>query len=454
MSAVTAACLMLKKSTYLEVGGLDEEKFKILYNDIDLCLKVKSLGKRNVWTPYVTLIHHGSSSIKKLKVDEKKRIQTQYEVDSMVEKWLPQLASDPAYNKNLSLKTSDFQIDDSLNVTWGIDCKNKPRVYAFPLDSNGVGQYRVRGPLGALSEAGLIDVSLANNWDSLVFPTPVEIERIKPDVLLLQNGFLDHMLGPWKRYHRFNDVFKVCGLDDLVYMLPHKHPKQGLWPKNVRRKVQELFNHSDRVVVANNALAEEFSKMTSDIVVVPNYLETWRWRNLTQPENKIRKKLRVGWAGGCEHVSDLQFILPVVEALHKEVDWIFMGDISVELKSFVAESYSAVQFDFYPQKLADLDLDLAIAPLGHNKFNECKTNLRLLEYGILGWPVVCTDILPYQNAPVTRVANNVNEWIRVIKDKINEPVALKEEGEALQKWVIENYMLDDHIDEWVAALLP
>jgi len=262
------------------------------------------------------------------------------------------------------------------------------------------------------------------------------------------------MLEPWKSYYKFNSAFKVCGLDDIVYALPVNHPMQGVWPSNVRRKVKELFQFSDRVVVANEALAEEFRKMTDEIIVVPNYLENWRWGALTMPAKSERGKLRVGWAGGREHVSDLQFILPVVEALHKEVDWIFMGEISESLESFVKESHSAVQFDLYPQTLANLDLDLAIAPLGRNKFNECKTNLRLLEFGIMGWPVICTDILPYQGAPVTRVANNVNEWIRVIREKINEPDALKKEGLILQKWVVDNYILEDHLDEWMVALLP
>jgi len=373
----------------------------------------------------------------------------------MLEKWLPQLANDPAYNHNLSLKMTGYEIDTSMNLTWNIDSNTSPKVYSFPVDSSGVGQYRVRGPLGALAKAGKIQSSFANNWDSLVYPTPTEIERIQADILLGQNGFLEHMIKPWERYRKFNDVFMVCGLDDLVYMLPDQHPKKGEWPRNIRRKVKELFQLSDRIIVANEVLKEEFSKMTSDdIVVVPNYLENWRWLLLDLPEKKDTKKLRVGWAGGQEHVGDLQFILPVVKSLYKEVDWVFMGLCLDELKPYIKEVHGSVEFDCYPQKLADLNLDLAIAPLMHNKFNECKTNLRLLEFGIMSWPIVCSDILPYQNAPVTRVANNTNEWIRVIREKINEPDELLKEGAELRQWVVDNYMLDDHIDEWAIALLP
>jgi len=455
LSAVTAACLMVEKDLYQQIGGLDEDKFKILYNDVDLCLKVRETGKKVIWTPHVTLIHHGSSSLKKVKQDKKKTEQSQQEANNMLEKWLPQLANDPAYNCNLSLKTTDFQPETSINVSWNADFIGKPRVYAFPMDSFGVGQYRVRAPVNALTTANIIESGLANDFNDLIYPTPVEIERIKPDVLLGQNLFLENMLTPWKRYKKFNSTFMVAGLDDLVYTLPIHHPRKEGWAGNIRKNVKDFFRYSDRVVVANDALAEEFKKLTSnDIIVVPNYLENWRWQFLDLPEKKVTKKMRVGWAGGREHITDLQFILPIVEALHKEVDWVFMGSCLEEFKPYIKEIHGGVEFDCYPQKLADLNLDLAIAPLMHNKFNECKTNLRLLEFGMMYWPVVCSDILPYQNAPVTRIANNANEWIRVIRDKINEPAELLREGVELRQWVIDNYMLDDHIDEWATALLP
>ncbi len=454
-SAVTASCCLMKKSVYQQVLGMDENNFGILFGDIDLSLKVKELGLKIVWTPFVTVFHHGAVTFLNEKHDKKIREQIKCESNNILEKWLPQLANDSAYNRNLSLKTAGFNVDASLNLTWNVDLDDKPKIYAFPVDSFGVGQYRVRAPLAALTKAAKIESSLANNFFNLIYPTPSEIERMKPDVLLGQNAFLDHMLTPWKSYEKVKSAFKVSGLDDLVYMLPNYHPKKGVWPNNIRRKVKELFQSSDRVIVANNALAEEFKKLTStDIIVVPNYLENWRWQSLSLPEKNTTKKMRVGWAGGHEHIADLQFILPIVKALHREVDWVFMGLSLEEFTPYIKEMHAGVEFDLYPQKLADLNLDLAIAPLMHNKFNECKTNLRLLEFGIMSWPIVCSDILPYQNAPVTRVANNTNEWIRVIREKINEPDELLKEGAELRQWIVDNYMLDDHIDEWMTALLP
>ncbi len=78
----------------------------------------------------------------------------------------------------------------------------------------------------------------------------------------------------------------------------------------------------------------------------------------------------------------------------------------------------------------------------------------MLEYGALGWPVVCTDILPYQSAPVTLTPNNPEAWIKAIREHINDPETSKAAGIELQNWVLNHWMLDQHLDEWLNALLP
>jgi hypothetical protein len=109
----------------------------------------------------------------------------------------------------------------------------------------------------------------------------------------------------------------------------------------------------------------------------------------------------------------------------------------------------------YAKKLASLDLDLAVAPLEHHPFNEAKSNLRLLEYGVLGYPVLWTDILPYQcGLPVFRVANRHHAWTKAIREMVADPEACQRAGESLCEAVLTNWMLEDHLDEWQRAWLP
>ena len=62
LSAVTGACMLVTRACFTATGGFDEDAFPIAYNDVDFCLRARSLGYRTVWTPFATLYHHESAS--------------------------------------------------------------------------------------------------------------------------------------------------------------------------------------------------------------------------------------------------------------------------------------------------------------------------------------------------------------------------------------------------------
>ncbi len=109
MSAVTAACLVIRREVYLQVGGLEADKLKVAFNDVDFCLKVRAAGYRNFWTPYAELYHHESASRGKEDTLEK-RDRFRSEVEYMTEKWGDILVNDPTYNPNLTLTINDFTL--------------------------------------------------------------------------------------------------------------------------------------------------------------------------------------------------------------------------------------------------------------------------------------------------------------------------------------------------------
>lgn len=108
MSAVTAACLFVRKAVFDEVGGLDE-KLSVAFNDIDFCLRVRARGYGNLWTPYARLYHHESASRGSENTPEK-LARFQSEMDFMRARWGESLLRDPAYNPNLSLDTCHFDL--------------------------------------------------------------------------------------------------------------------------------------------------------------------------------------------------------------------------------------------------------------------------------------------------------------------------------------------------------
>lgn len=109
LSAVTAACLIIKKSIYEEVDGLDET-FKVAFNDVDFCMKVLAKGYHNIFTPYAQLYHYESKS-RGLEDTEEKIKRFNSEIMRFKDKWGLWM-EDPYYNVNLSNTVEDFSLRD------------------------------------------------------------------------------------------------------------------------------------------------------------------------------------------------------------------------------------------------------------------------------------------------------------------------------------------------------
>lgn len=106
LSAVTGACLVIRRQIFQQVGGLDE-KLQVAFNDVDFCLRVREAGYRNVWTPFAELYHHESASRGADKTPEQTH-RFVSEVRRMETRWHDLLQADPAYNPNLSLDDLNF----------------------------------------------------------------------------------------------------------------------------------------------------------------------------------------------------------------------------------------------------------------------------------------------------------------------------------------------------------
>ncbi len=108
--AVTAACLMVRKAVYEQVGGLDES-FAVAFNDVDFCVRVREAGYTNVFTPFAQLYHYESKS-RGLDEDPVKRKRFESEVKRFQQRWAKQLAAgDPCMNPNFDRMKEDFSFD-------------------------------------------------------------------------------------------------------------------------------------------------------------------------------------------------------------------------------------------------------------------------------------------------------------------------------------------------------
>lgn len=115
VSAVTGACLMVKKKIFDELGGLDEE-FKIALNDVDFCLRIREKGYLNVFTPFAELYHFESASRGIDVADEAKAKRYEEESEKFRQRWKQVIEKgDPYYNPNFSLDHSDYTLKSKIN---------------------------------------------------------------------------------------------------------------------------------------------------------------------------------------------------------------------------------------------------------------------------------------------------------------------------------------------------
>lgn len=440
-SALSGLCLMLRRELFMELGGFDEDPLLSRWADTDLCLRLQQAGYLNVWTPRVQLLMDEPAS----------PVVSTEEEDAMYARWLPALARDPAYNPNFALDRQGFRLA-SVEFTWKpLEALGTvPLVLAHNADKTGCGCYRIIQPHRALKKEGLIEGVVTDKY-----LTVTELERYNPDAIILQRQIGEEHYELIRRMKVFSRAFKVFELDDYLTNLPLKNAHRADLPKDIVKALRRALGCVDRFVVSTNPLAEAFAGWHGDVQVVQNSLDPLFWRNLVS-QRRVSGKPRVGWAGGVSHTGDLEMVADVVRELAGEVEWVFFGMCPDKLRPYVHEYHPGVNIELYPAALAKMNLDLAIAPVEENRFNECKSNLRLLEYGACGFPVVCSDLICYRgDLPVTRVRNRFKDWVDAIRMHLADLDATAKLGDELRAAVHRDWMLEgDNLEAWRKAWLP
>jgi GT2 family glycosyltransferase len=448
LSAVGGDCLMVRTSVFKQVGALDADAFADSFSEVDLCLRVRQHGYLVVWTPFAVMAL-GTAPV--AAADDQAQQRQARELETLYLRWLPIIARDPAYNPSLTLDAYSFRLDPGLRTGWSpFSERSLPSVLALPMNATAVGHYRVTQPFIELSAADRIIGQIA--YDA---PTTIELERRTPDVIVLQGRYHEASMEDTVRLKTFSNARRIFELDDYVISVPKKNAHGRHMPTNLEAVVKRGISLCDRVVVSTHALGNALSSMHHDIRVVPNMLAPHLWTG-RRAQRRTSFKPRVGWGGGTSHGGDLEVIAQVIRELADEVDWVFFGMCPQELRPYLKEFHAAVSLEAYPAKLSSLNLDLALAPLEYHIFNDCKSNLRLLEYGACGYPVICTDTEAYRGyLPCTRLtANTTQEWLEAIRMHLADPQASYRMGDELHEVVMRDFMLrGDNLQYWVNGWL-
>ena len=452
-NVVTAACLLVRKSVYEQVGGLDEDQFRVSYNDVDFCLKVREAGYLTVWTPYSIVMHEGSVSQKSVDkaTQEKKRQRFTGEQDAMYQKWLPVIANDPAYNPNLSLNNTGFQLQVDAPGTWKpLHWNPLPTLLAITADRTHHHQRHFLDRLMSLHDQAIAETLLP-----FVPPSIGEMARISPASLILQETITPAAQEWLARLRKATSQFTVFTLDNYLPALPAKSLLRDTLPAEITAALQATLRHTDRLIVSSAMLAETCASWHHDVRFIEPRVSSAQWGNLVI-ERRYGHKPRVGWVCDGENSADLEIIHKVIVQLSDRVEWVLMGYCPPSLRSHVSEYHAAVNVEHYPQKLASLNLDLVLEPLADNQYNRHRSVIRLLEFGACGYPVICSDNVSMRNEYlVTRVKNTTNAWLEAISAYLEDPQARENAGDGLRDQVQRKGMLRrDDLETFVGDWLP
>lgn len=326
-----------------------------------------------------------------------------------------------------------------------------PYILAHNADQAGCGFHRMTRPLEVFTQTGVA----AGRTDITIWPTEF-LQQLNPDVVVWQRQHENEQMEHMKRYR---DVLKgsyfVYEIDDALSAVPEWSFHKPYIPVDVDERMAKAIEHVDVVTVSTQALKNHMQSIigsSKSVRVVPNMLSTEDFASAESIRNQTRQertRLRIGWGGGVSHKGDLDIIIPLIEAFSGHIDFVFLGmkpDTSVPV-----EFHLGVEPRSYLQKLASLDLDLMIAPLEDNLFNRCKSNLRLIEAGACGYPVIASPVEPYLeiNPPVVSYAEpSAEAWISAIRTfKDMSPAERAEHGKKLASWARRHFNMTERVHE-------
>ena len=253
----------------------------------------------------------------------------------------------------------------------------------------------------------------------------------------------------------FTGAKVVLDLDDDPFNLNKEHYAYKDFMER-RPQYENFIRNADHVIVSTEPIKSAISHLNDKVTVIPNAIDPEIWK----VKRKKRKdgKIRIGWFGSGSHLVDMPLILPVIEAIEKKypnVEFHLAGMVHADIQEGRRFHHEGTKgYAQYPQWVADMDLDIALAPLLDTPFNRAKSNIKWLEHSMLKTPMVLSDVKPYSESVVNYktgfLASTQAQWIKYLSWLIENPDKRKEIGENAYKAVIKDWLIDKQLPKYEA----
>jgi O-antigen biosynthesis protein len=310
---------------------------------------------------------------------------------------------------------------------------------AVPTDLGGCGWYRVRLPMTSITGHDVHFTQLA---------TDPKIQTC--DLLYMNRVSSQNEIRVFREVKARGGIV-ICDFDDNLHTLPASNPCSQIYGNG--RPATKIFEESlvtaDVVVCSTEELKDEYKKFRQGIQVCKNVLADGHVELLAPKEItgefKREGEIRIGYAGSQTHFGDVGMIgkaLTKIADKYPTTKFCFFGQPPPQMFSIPRERIEYYQgvgpmksepsADFmgrYYGCLRALDLDIALAPLEAHVFNKSKSEIKCLEYGMIGYPIVASNYGPYRlyEGPMYRCSEDYRSWV----DRLSYLIDHKEARQSL-----------------------
>lgn len=300
---------------------------------------------------------------------------------------------------------------------------NQPphRVVHYNADNSGCGLWRMSWPAHLINyhnKAMVTELMVMigdPNWY-----THVKAIRIQRQATPTQRDFVKFLKQIQPKYG-FRLIYEV---DDVVFSedIPDYNLFKFAFNSNeIRQSAIDIINMCDEVTVTCDFMRNLYREKTGkqEITVIPNFVPRFWMGNYLNPHklaenfNKYRKRPRILYAGSGAHFDvqnkngqrdDFEHVIQAIASTRQKYQWVFLGAVPPPLQPLVKsgeiEFHPWQRLYDYPKKIADLDVQMMVAPLQNNNFNKSKSDLKYIEACCYGVPIACQDMCTYSNAEI------------------------------------------------------
>jgi len=218
-----------------------------------------------------------------------------------------------------------------------------------------------------------------------------------------------------------SDTPYVVDIDDY-WVLPKYNPAYWAYRKGIKQCVKDSINYADAVITTTPALAKEIRLINENVVIASNCLDYTHKQWEAEPMERT-DKVKVGWVGGVTHEEDLKLIADQIKGM--DIEFYICGYTPGEIWNRIAKSMPDAKIvegtTVFEYGEVYRHFDIVLAPLQDNKFNNCKSELKIVEASAYKKPIICSAVYPYlyhqANDGVLLVTQN--DWRTAIQKMID-----------------------------------